>query len=63
MMIDLRNNPVKEIDGSKVEYLIRLSNILYTTTPLTDWKNILLIDLPKSNVLIYQTEDGTRVAV
>ena len=59
MMIDLRNNPVKEIDGSKVEFLFDYQtsvrqNLL--TGETTD------IDIPKSNVLIYQTEDGTRLA-
>jgi phosphoglucomutase len=59
MMVDLRNNPVKEIDGSKVEFLfdyqtsIQQNLLTGENTP---------IELPKSNVLIYQTEDGTRLA-
>jgi len=59
MMVDLRNNPVKEIDGSKVEFLydyqtsVQQNLLTGETTP---------IDIPKSNVLIYQTEEGTRLA-
>ncbi|MGB5464381.1 MAG: phospho-sugar mutase [Aureibaculum sp.] len=59
MMTDLRNNPVKEIDRSPVEFLYD-----YETSScqnlITNEKT--KIDLPKSNVLIYQTVDGTRVA-
>jgi len=59
MMINLRKNPVLEIDGSKVEYLFD-----YETSTK---KNLITgrvetIDIPKSNVLIYQTLDDTRVA-
>ena len=59
MMIDLRNNPVKEIDGSKVNYVFDYQN--------STQKNLLTgeiqtIDIPTSNVLIYQTEDGIRLA-
>ena len=59
MMIDLRENPILEVDGSKVKYIFDYDNSLR--------KNLLTkeesaIDLPKSNVLIYQTEDGTRIA-
>ncbi len=59
MMIDLRNNPVKEIDGSKVEYVFDYQ--ISTQRNLLTGKNN-TIDIPKSNVLIYQTEDGTRLA-
>jgi len=59
MLIDLRDNPVKKIDGSKVQYIFDYQN--------STQKNLLTgktetIDIPKSNVLIYQTEDGTRLA-
>ena len=59
MMVDLRENPIMEIDGSKVNYLFDYQ--------ASTRKNLLTgkvegIDIPKSNVLIYQTEDGTRVA-
>lgn len=59
MMIDLRNNPFKQIDNSKVKYLYDYQNSIR--------KNLIsgeetIIDIPKSNVLIYQTEDGTKIA-
>ena len=59
MMIDLRKNPVVEIDGSPVNFVFDYEtsvchNLL--TGEKTD------IDIPKSNVLIYQTVDGTKVA-
>ncbi|WP_417785115.1 phospho-sugar mutase [Tenacibaculum sp.] len=59
MMIDLRNNPLTEIDGAKVEYLYDYQS--------STRKNLVTgeettIDIPKSNVLIYHTEDGTKIA-
>ncbi|NNE01890.1 MAG: phospho-sugar mutase, partial [Eudoraea sp.] len=59
MMKDYKDNPVKSLDGSEViivdDYNTATSTNLVsgTVTP---------IDLPKSNVLIYTTEDGTRMA-
>jgi phosphoglucomutase len=59
MLSDMRNNPLTEIDGEKVESLSDYQSSVR--------KNIISgeesdIDLPKSNVLIYQTESGTRIA-
>ncbi len=59
MMVDLRANPVKEIDGEKVKYLYDYQSSIR--------KNILnntedKIETEKSNVLIYETENGTKVA-
>lgn len=59
MMVDMRNSPVTEIHGEKVKFLFD-----YQTSIC---KNLLTgeetrIDLPKSNVLIYETEEGTRMA-
>ena len=59
MLSDMRNNPLTEIDGEKVESLCDYD--------ASTKKNIITgevtnIDLPKSNVLIYQTESGTRIA-
>ena len=59
MMVELRENPVTEIDGSKVTYLFDYD--------ASTRKNLLTgkienIDIPKSNVLIYHTEDGTKIA-
>jgi phosphoglucomutase len=59
MLSDMRNNPLTEIDGEKVATLSDYNSSIQ--------KNIItgeetIIDLPKSNVLIYQTENGTRIA-
>ncbi|MCF6347956.1 MAG: phospho-sugar mutase [Flavobacteriaceae bacterium] len=59
MMIDLRKDPVKVIDGSPVEYLYDYQSSVCQNL-LTGEKTD--IKIPKSNVLIYQTVDGTKVA-
>ncbi|WP_299104412.1 phospho-sugar mutase [uncultured Tenacibaculum sp.] len=59
MMIDLRQNPLTEIDGSKVEFLYDYQSSTKKHL-LTGEENT--IDVPKSNVLIYHTEDGTKIA-
>jgi len=58
-MIQLRNNPPKEIAGERVALIEDYSN--------SQAKNLQShethpIDIPKSNVLIYYTENGTKVA-
>ncbi len=59
MMTDMRENPIFEIDSSKVKYLYDYeSSICKNLISNTET----IIDLPKSNVLIYETEDGTRIA-
>jgi len=59
MMADMRENPVTEIHGEKVKYLYD-----YQTSVCKDLVRgtSSVIDLPKSNVLIYETEQGTRMA-
>ncbi|MDO6744027.1 phospho-sugar mutase [Tenacibaculum soleae] len=59
MMVDLRNNPFTEIDNAKVEFLYDYQSSIKKNL-ITGEK--MVIDLPKSNVLIYQTEDGTKIA-
>ncbi|HHB52516.1 MAG TPA: phospho-sugar mutase, partial [Saprospiraceae bacterium] len=59
MMVELRKNPLSEIDGSKVEFLCDYQ--ASTKTNLLTGK-VETIDLEKSNVLIYETADGTKVA-
>ncbi len=59
MMIDMRKNPITEIEGEKVKYLFDYESSVCKNL-LTDEETS--IDLPKSNVLIYLTEKGTRVA-
>lgn len=61
MMKNFRENPPVEIAGSKVEvvkdFLQQTSLNRYTET-----KSV-MADIAKSNVLIYYTEDGTKVCV
>ncbi|NAS30280.1 phospho-sugar mutase [Flavobacteriaceae bacterium R38] len=59
MMISLRENPIKSIDGSKV---IRIED--YQSSISKDMINgeESPIEIPSSNVLIYYTEDGTQIA-
>ena len=59
MMIDLRENPFTLIDNSKVEYLYDYQSSIKKN--LITGEEIVM-DIPKSNVLIYQTEDGTKMA-
>ena len=59
MLIDFKNNPVESVAGSKVRWIED-----YNTATA---KNVITgeekpMNIPKSNVLIYETEDGTRVA-
>lgn len=60
MMVDARENPVKTINGSPVvkieDYQLSVSKNLQTGKESS-------IDVPKSNVLIYYTEDGSQVAL
>ena len=58
-MTDMRENPVKEIDGEVIESLSDYESSIRTNL-ITGEKYV--INLPKSNVLIYQTQSGTRIA-
>ena len=58
MMIDLREQPIKEINGQRVvmveDYQSSVAKNLLSGEELT-------MNIPKSNVLIYYTEDGTKI--
>jgi phosphomannomutase len=60
MMVDARENPLKQLNGSKVvrveDYQLSKAKNFVTNTEET-------IDIPKSNVLIYYTEDGSKIAL
>lgn len=60
MMIDARENPLKEVNGSKVvkveDYQLSIEKDLVSGKENT-------INIPKSNVLIYYTEDGSKIAL
>ncbi|MFV0564336.1 MAG: phospho-sugar mutase [Flavobacteriaceae bacterium] len=60
MMVDARENPLSVINGSKV---LKIEDY-----QLSKAKNMLtgketIIDIPKSNVIIYYTEDGSQIAL
>jgi phosphoglucomutase len=58
MMFDLRENPLKEINGERVvcieDYDNATSKNLFTN-------EIEVLNIPKSNVLIYYLEDGSKI--
>lgn len=59
MMKELRENPFKEIADSKV---IRMDDISKDESTDFILRKTTLLNLPKSNVLIYYTEDGSKIA-
>jgi phosphoglucomutase len=59
MMADFKDNPVTSLDGSKV---VTIDDYNSSTSRNLSTGEITLITLPKSNVLIYTTEEGTRMA-
>ncbi|WP_298420093.1 phospho-sugar mutase [uncultured Kordia sp.] len=59
MMIDLRQNPLTSLDGSQVIRIEDYQTSVAIDMTTTDTTPILV---PKSNVLIYYTEDGTKIA-
>jgi phosphomannomutase len=58
MMISLRENPLKEINGERVvmveDYKSSIAKNLFTDEEET-------MNIPKSDVLIYYTEDGSKI--
>ncbi|MEK6155608.1 phospho-sugar mutase [Flavobacteriaceae bacterium 3-367] len=59
MMVDFRENPIGALDGSKVVW-VEDYNTSVAKNRVTGEERA--ITIPKSNVLIYSTEDGTRMA-
>lgn len=58
MMIDLRENPLKEINGQRVVCVEDYQN---STAKNLITEEVEPIHIPKSNVLIYYLEDGTKI--
>ena len=58
MMIDLRENPVSEIDGQRV---VCIEDYQKSTSKNMFTQEIESISVPKSNVLIYYLEDGSKI--
>lgn len=61
MMTDFRENPPAEIAGSKVVEVRDYQE--QTSLNISENIKSVMNDIPKSNVLIYYTEDGTKVCV
>ncbi|MEJ2005983.1 MAG: phospho-sugar mutase, partial [Cyclobacteriaceae bacterium] len=59
IMIDLRENPVTELDGEKV---IRIEDYANATARNLNDGSTEKMDIPTSNVLIYYTDKGTKMA-
>jgi phosphoglucomutase len=60
MMVDARENPLKQVNGSKV---VRIEDYQLSIAKDTTTNTESPIDIPKSNVLIYYTEDGSKIAL
>lgn len=60
MMIDARENPLQTVNGSKV---IKIEDYQLSTATHTLTNTIEILNIPKSNVLIYYTEDGSKIAL
>ncbi|MBA4153257.1 phospho-sugar mutase [Flavobacterium sp.] len=58
MMVNLRENPLKEINGQRVVCIEDYDN---STARNLMTEEIELLEIPKSNVLIYYLEDGTKI--
>lgn len=59
MMIDMRENPIKTLNGQRVIMVEDYKNS--TATNLLD-ASVEALQIPKSDVLIYYTEDGSKIA-
>jgi len=59
IMVDLREHPLTSIDGSKV---VKIEDYQTSTTTDMEKGTTTPISIPKSNVLIYYTADGTKIA-
>ena len=59
MLKDFKDNPVKSVQGSDLLYIEDYNTSKVKNVQTGEEKDM---DIPKSNVLIYETEDGTRIA-
>ncbi|SEG51302.1 phosphoglucomutase [Halpernia humi] len=61
MMVDFRENPPRELVGSKVIEVKDFQE--QTCLYLQENRREVMDDIPKSNVLIYYTEDGSKICI
>lgn len=59
MMIDLRENPLREINGERV---VMVEDYLNSTALNLITEETEALEIPKSDVLIYYTGDGSKIA-
>ena len=59
MMVHFRENPLKEINGQRV---IMMEDYKTATALNLLTNEVEIMDIPKSDVLIYYTEDGSKIA-
>ena len=57
MMVDMRQNPVKEINGQRA---VMLEDYKNSTAKNLLTGEVETLNVPKSDVLIYYTEDGSK---
>ncbi len=60
MMTDARENPVTVINNSKV---LKIEDYDSSTSKNMETGAVTALDVPKSNVIIYYTEDGSQIAL
>lgn len=60
MMVDARQNPLTVVNGSKV---VKIEDYESATSKNLISGETTTLDIPKSNVIIYYTEDGSQVAL
>jgi phosphomannomutase len=60
IMIDARDQPLTMVNGSKV---IKIEDYQLSIQTNVNTGEVSTIDIPKSNVLIYYTEDGSKIAL
>ncbi|MGY0392768.1 phospho-sugar mutase [Bizionia sp. KMM 8389] len=60
MMFDAREKPLEMVNGSKV---VKIEDYRLSQSRNVEKGHIEHIDVPKSNVLIYYTEDGSKIAL
>jgi phosphoglucomutase len=59
IMVDMRTNPLKEINGERV---VMMEDYKSSTALNLFTNEVETMDIPKSDVLIYYTEDGSKIA-
>lgn len=60
MMVDARQNPLKEVNGERV---VLIEDYKTSKAKNRQTEEEYDLDIPKSNVLIYYTEDGSKIAL